>query len=76
MRPEEFGERLITVDGWPVRLTTYRLGETYYCKADNVEPGADLARGSGVSQEEVEKLVLDRARRLLGRTRRSSGDAR
>jgi hypothetical protein len=46
MKVEEFGERSLQLSGWDVHLTTYRLGDVYHCKADNVSPGAALARTS------------------------------
>jgi len=70
MNAEDFSERVVDVDTWQVRLSSYRLGETYHCKADNVSPGAALARTSGTSREEAEQKALDRARQLLARTHR------
>lgn len=70
MKPEEYSERTIEVEGWPVRLTTYKLDGTYHCKADNVSPGANLARTTAGTKEEAEREALGRARDLLGRTRR------
>jgi hypothetical protein len=70
MRVEEYGERSLQLAGWDVHLTTYRLGETYHCKADNVSPGAGLARTTGTTREEAEKAAIARAQELLGRTRR------
>jgi hypothetical protein len=70
MNPEEYTERQVEVKGWPVRLTTYRLGDVYHAKADNVSPGASLARTTGATREEAEEKALDRAGELLARTRR------
>lgn len=70
MKPEEYSERTVEVDGWPVRLITYRLGEKWHTKADNVSPGANLARIEADSKEDAETQALERARQLLGRTRR------
>ena len=70
MKPEDYRERIADLDGWQVRLTSYKLGEVYHCKADNVSPGAWLARASASSREEVERQASDRARQLLSRTRR------
>jgi hypothetical protein len=70
VKAEEYSERQVEMNGWPVRLTTYRLGQVYHCKADNVSPGAALARTSAASREEAEKHALERARELLSRTRR------
>jgi hypothetical protein len=70
MKPEGYQERVVDIGEWQVRLTSYRLGEQYNCKADNVSPGAWLARTSGVTREEAEEKALDRARELLARTRK------
>jgi hypothetical protein len=70
MKAEEYCERQVDVEPWRVRLTSYKLGEVYHCKADNVSPGAALARTTGATREEAEQKALDRARELLSRTRR------
>jgi hypothetical protein len=70
MKPEDYSERRVDVDGWSVNLTTYKLGEVYHSKADNVSPGASLARTTGTTREEAEQKALDRARQLLSRTHR------
>ncbi|MGA2742062.1 MAG: hypothetical protein ABSG65_32060 [Bryobacteraceae bacterium] len=68
MKAEEYSERLVDVEPWQVKLTSYKLGEVYHCKADNVSPGAALARTTGATREEAEQKALDRARQLLART--------
>ena len=73
MNASEYAERMLEIEGWSVRLTTYRIGETYYCKADNVSPGAALARCSAEAREDAERQALERARTLLARTRRIEG---
>jgi hypothetical protein len=70
MKPEDYSERQVDIEGWQVNLTTYKLGEVYHSKADNVSPGAALARTTGATREEAEQKALDRARQLLSRTRR------
>ena len=72
MKAEEFSERTVDVDGWQCRLTTYRLGDVYHCTADNVSPGARLARATGSTKEEAEANALKRATELLSKTRRQS----
>jgi len=69
MKVEEYQERRVEVGGWPVNLTTYRLGNLFHTKADNVSPGAALARTTGATREEAENKALERARELLARTR-------
>jgi hypothetical protein len=70
MNSANFQERQIEIDGWPVRLTSYRVGEQYVCQADNVSPGACLARFSAATAEEAESQALSKARHLLGKTKR------
>lgn len=70
MKPEAYSERQVEVDGWQVNLTSYQLGASFHCKADNVSPGAWLARTTGTTRQEAEQKALERARQLLSRTRR------
>ncbi len=67
---QNFAERQIEIGGWPVRLTSYRAGDKYVCQADNVSPGAVLARFSAESAEEAESQAISKARHLLGKTHR------
>jgi hypothetical protein len=70
VKPEQFSERRVDVDGWQVNLTTYKLGEKWHSKADNVSPGAALARVVAESREAAEERALARAKELLSRTKR------
>jgi hypothetical protein len=70
LKPQDYSERKVEVNGWPVNLASYRVGSVYHCKADNVSPGAALARSTGSTREEAEEKALARARELLARTRR------
>ena len=70
MKAENFAERKIDVDGWPVNLASYQIGETFHCRADNVSPGAGLARTTGATLEEAEQKAIARAKELLSRTKR------
>jgi len=65
-----FQEREIDINGWPVRVTSYKVGDNYVCQADNVSPGACLARFSAATAEEAESQALSKARHLLGKTKR------
>ncbi len=65
-----FQERQVEIDGWPVKLTSYRVGDQYICQADNVSPGACLARFSAATAQEAESQALSKARHLLGKTKR------
>jgi hypothetical protein len=70
MKAEEYRERKLELAGWPVNVSTYRLGKEWHAKADNVSPGAALARAVGATREEAEDAAIKRAQELLARTRR------
>jgi glyoxylase-like metal-dependent hydrolase (beta-lactamase superfamily II)/rhodanese-related sulfurtransferase len=70
MKPTNYSEKILEAAGWKVRLTSYGLADKYYCKADNVEPGACIARAEGATQEEAEQKALSKAQEYLSRTRR------
>jgi hypothetical protein len=70
MRAEEFQERKLELAGWPVNVTSYRLDGVWHSKADNVSPGAALARTTGATREEAEQKAIARAEELLRRTHR------
>ncbi|MBV9611056.1 MAG: hypothetical protein JO091_01225 [Acidobacteriaceae bacterium] len=70
MKSENFEERQIDIDSWPVKLTSYRVGHNYVCQADNVSPGACLARFTAASAQEAESQAISKARHLLAKTKR------
>ena len=65
--PEEYSRRTETVGTYPIAITSYRLGPTYYAKAEIDLPGAGarLAAAEGTSREAAEDKVLAEARRLI-----------
>ncbi len=72
MTAESFSVRILELAGWPVRITTYRIGETWHAKADNVSPGAQIARARAGTLEAAEARVLAEAKSRLAATRRIS----
>jgi ribosomal protein L16/L10AE len=70
VKAEEYRERRLEVGGWTVNLASYRAGNEWHATADNVSPGAVLARTSGATREEAEDQALRRAEEKLARTRR------
>jgi hypothetical protein len=65
-----YAEKQVEIDGWQVRLTSYQIGSKYVCQADNVSPGACLARFSALTPEEAESQAISKARHLLGKTKK------
>ena len=70
MKPQDYSERTLELAGWPVRLVSYKLGDTYVCRADNVSPGARIAVETGATKEEAEAKTMELAQRRLSRTRK------
>ena len=67
---QELQQRKNEVAGCPVNISSYRLGDTWHAKADNMSPGAALARTQGPTREKAEQDAITRATELLRRTRR------
>ena len=70
VKTQQYQERNIELNGWPVRLVSYRIGNKFVCQADNVSPGACLARFSALTADEAEQQAISKAKHLLGKTRR------
>jgi hypothetical protein len=70
MKVEDYTERKQDIDGWPVHIVTYRIGDKYYCAVDNVDPGARFARAEGATREDAERIALEKAQRYLKQTRK------
>ena len=70
MKPKNFSERKTQLAGWKAKITSYQLGDKFYCTVDNVSPGAWIAKTEGASREEAEKKALERASELLSKTRK------
>jgi hypothetical protein len=70
MKVENHTERKIEIGGWQVNLRTYQIGETFHCKADNVSPGANIARSTGATREEAEQKAIAKATERLAATKR------
>jgi hypothetical protein len=70
MNPEDYRERCLELAGWPVRAVSYRLGESWFCKVDNVSPGAQISRSISSTRAEAEDIAIHRAEKRLAATRR------
>ena len=70
MNVQNHSERRIEIGGWEVNLRTYQIGDTYHCKADNVSPGANIARSTGRTREEAEQKAIEKAAQRLAGTKR------
>jgi hypothetical protein len=59
----------LTVDGCPISLTCYRVGATFFCKADNIPPDVWTTHAAGATRDEAQRIVLEQARRLVVKSR-------
>lgn len=69
LRPEQYRERREKAPPFEIRVVSYRLGERWHCKIDNVDPGANIARAEGGTREQAEEAALAKAKDSLSRTR-------
>ena len=70
MRAEGYSVSQFELGGWPVRIRSYRIGTTWFAKADNVSPGANIATSRAESEQAAVDAVTEKARARLAATRR------
>ena len=70
LRAQDYERCVATVDGLHVGITTYRIGDVYVCRIDNVDPGAAVSRATGASRDEARGKALGVGLARLARTRR------
>jgi len=65
--PEDQSRRIETVGSYPIAISSYPLGATYYAKAEIHIPGAGarIAAAEGTTGAAAEDKVLVEARRLI-----------
>ena len=61
MKAEDYQKEKKELEGKMINITTYKIGERYFCHIDNVSPGATIARTEGASLEEARDLALQKA---------------
>jgi hypothetical protein len=64
-RAECYTQRSLEVAGRPVRLISYKVGESWLCKVDHVSPGAEIAGSVSCTRADAERLALSKAERRL-----------
>jgi hypothetical protein len=70
MRAENLEKRDLEIGGWPVKVTSYQLGESYITEIEASATGSSIARSIAASSEESWKQASEAATRRLLRTRR------
>ena len=65
MNTENFKEEFREFNGVPIRVTTYKIGDDYYCHVYNVDPGATVARATAATREKaVEEAMIKVSQRI------------
>ncbi len=54
-----------TIKGTPVKITSYQIGNIYYCHVANEDPGAVFVRCEGDSREQVLEAAIAKATERL-----------
>ncbi len=67
LKADDFSVNTREISGLTVNITSYKIGKTYYCHIDNVDPGATIVRLDGESKEEVIQSALEKAAQRLAR---------
>ena len=70
MKTEEYSRRRQEIAGWEAEITSYRIGDSFFCHVDNVSPGATVSRAEGKTREEAEKEALAKASERFAATRK------
>lgn len=53
------------INGTPVKVTSYRLDEAYYCQVASADPGATIARAEGNTHQQAVDAALSKAAKHL-----------
>jgi hypothetical protein len=69
LKADDYSINTREIYGLTVNITSYKIGNRYYCHIDHVDPGATIVRLDGESKDEVIQTALQRAEeRLSSRT--------
>lgn len=56
---------ITTLKKVPLKITSYRIDDRFYCQVASVDPGATISRAEGTSYEESRLLALQKAQSRL-----------
>ena len=71
MKAEEYKVGQETLSGWPVKIISYRMGNTYHVTIHNEEPGAWVAKAEGPTLAEAEGRARKEAGELLAKVKKA-----
>ena len=68
MNSEQYHEEFRELNGVTICITTYKIGDEFYCHVTNTDPGATIARASAALKEEAVRHALEKVmNRLAGK---------
>ena len=70
MRAEHWEKEDLELKGWPVKVITYQVGDSFFTEVESTTSGAVVARSAGKVQQTVRSEAIEAATRRLLRTRR------
>ncbi len=65
MKAEDYRVEHRDISGVKVKAASYRIGESFYCHVENLDPGATIARAEAATREEAINLALQKATERL-----------
>jgi hypothetical protein len=70
MRAENWAKNEVEIEGWPVTITCYEIGDSCITEIAAAASGASIARGIAETREASREAAMQAAARRLLRTRR------
>ncbi|MDZ7363701.1 MAG: hypothetical protein ONB46_23735 [candidate division KSB1 bacterium] len=61
MHAEDYRTILHEINGQKVNVTSYKIGEQFYCHVTNVDPDATISRAEAATREDAEKAAMEKA---------------
>jgi hypothetical protein len=68
-REEEVEQRHERLDDRQVGVVSFRYGDKFVCRVDNINPGTVIARGEGRTRSEAERAALAIAKQRISRAK-------
>jgi hypothetical protein len=69
MRAEDWSHENIELEGWPILIVSFRLGDNYVVQAESTSSGVTIARATATTRFKAYRQAIDSATRRLARTR-------
>ena len=69
MTTENFKEEFRELNGTKVRITSYKIGNEFYCHVYNADPGATIARATANTLEDAMQKAIEKASARLPRAK-------